>query len=202
VIHLNKEQKVTLIQLQCRAWDYLRAGADNGRAPFTVMQAATIGRGGAPSVRAVVLRHVREAEHLLDFYTDVRSEKAAEVRADPRIALVGYDPEGMIQLRLSGVASVLADGAEKQQAWDASRSHSLVAYRTPCPPGTFIDSPEDGYPAQSDGHDIRLAGYGNFCIVRVILKTFEVLDLSVSAAHKRACFSRTGDEWTSHWIAP
>jgi pyridoxamine 5'-phosphate oxidase len=193
---------VTLIQLQCRAWDYLRAGASVGRAPFTLMQAATIGRSGAPSVRTVVLRRVYEAEHLIDFYTDVRSEKAAEVRADPRIALVGYDPEGMFQLRLEGVATVLAEGADKKRAWDASRLQSLALYRTPLPPGTFIDRPDDAYPGQSDGHDIELAGYHNLCIVRVSLKTLEVLDLSESAAHKRARYSRAKDEWTGQWIAP
>lgn len=193
---------MTLIKLQGRAWDYLRAGAGDGRAPFTLMQAATIGREGAPSVRTVVLRHVHEAEHLIAFYTDVRSGKIAELHADPRIALVGYDPEGMIQLRLEGIASVLAEGPDKQHAWDASRPHSLVTYRTPCPPGTSIERPDDAYAAQPDGHDIRLAGYENFCIVRVILKALEVLDLSVPVAHKRASFSRAGDEWIGNWIAP
>jgi len=199
---LKKEQNVSLLQLQRRAWDYLRAGASNGRAPFTVMQAATIGRRGAPSVRAVVLRHVFEAEHLIDFYTDVRSEKTAEVRADPRIALIGYDPEGMVQLRLEGVASLVTQGADKKRAWDASRLHSLVLYRTPLSPGTSIDCPDDAYPAQADGHGTDVAGYQNFCIVRVSLKTLEMLDLSVPAAHKRARYSRTGDEWTGQWIAP
>lgn len=193
---------MTLIQVQCRAWDYLRAGASDGRAPFTVMQAATIGRSSAPSVRNVILRYVYEAEHVIDFYTDVRSEKAAEIRADPRIALVGYDPEGMVQLRLEGVASVLTEGTDKKRAWDASRLRSLVLYRTPVPPGTSIDRPDDAYPAQSDGHDINLAGYQNFCIVRVSLKTLEVLDLSVPAAHKRARYSRTGNEWEGQWIVP
>jgi pyridoxamine 5'-phosphate oxidase len=193
---------VTLQHLKCRAWDYLSAGVGGGRAPFTVMQAATIGLSGAPSVRTVVLRRVCEAEHLIVFYTDVRSEKVAEIRADPRIALVGYDPEGMVQLRLQGVATVLTEWPDKKEAWEASRAHSLVLYRTSLPPGASIDRPEDVYSTHSDRHDTNLDGFENFCIVQVILRAFEVLDLSTPAGHKRAYFSRAGNEWKGQWIAP
>jgi pyridoxamine 5'-phosphate oxidase len=199
---LWKEQKVRLQQLQDRGWEYLRAGAGSGRAPFTIMQAATISVTGAPAVRTVVLRRAAESESLITFHTDVRSAKVAELRADPRIALVGYDPEHMIQLRLEGVASVITDGNDKKTAWDSSREHSLVLYRTIHPPGTSIGSPDEAYAGQSNLHSTVLAGYENFCIVRVSLKTFELLDLSMPANHKRAHFIHDGFEWKGQWIAP
>jgi hypothetical protein len=33
--------------------------------------------------------------------TDVRSPKIAEIRRDPRVSLVGYDPQAGIQIRLT-----------------------------------------------------------------------------------------------------
>jgi len=39
-----------------RVWAALKAGAQPGRTPFTVLQVATTGLDGAPKVRSVILR--------------------------------------------------------------------------------------------------------------------------------------------------
>ena len=81
-------------------WQSLGA-ATRSRSPFTMMQLATIGMDGAPKVRTIVIRQVDETHSTLSFVTDVRSPKIAEIRLDPRVSLVGYDPQAGIQIRLT-----------------------------------------------------------------------------------------------------
>jgi hypothetical protein len=43
-----------------------------------------------------VIRQVDETHSTLSVVTDVRSPKIAEIRLDPRVSLVGYDPQAGI----------------------------------------------------------------------------------------------------------
>ena len=53
--------------------------------------AASLGLDGAPKVRTVVIRSLDETNGLIRFNTDLRSRKAAEIDADSRVTLLGYD---------------------------------------------------------------------------------------------------------------
>ena len=65
-----------------------------------VMTVATASRAGVPSARMVVLRGVDVRGFV--FYTDYRSAKSADLRENPRAALVFYWRELGRQIRISG----------------------------------------------------------------------------------------------------
>jgi len=142
-----------------RVWAALMTGAQPGRTPFTVLQLATSGLDGAPRVRGVILRSV-DAE-----------------RYEPRVSLIGYDPDAGFQIRLEGKASIDTEGPEKAAAWAACRSHTRALLRRPLPSGTPIAAPTEAAPAD-DGD-----GEGRFALVVVSVIRIDWLDVSGRLCH-------------------
>ncbi|TCW83122.1 pyridoxamine 5'-phosphate oxidase [Burkholderia sp. SRS-46] len=184
-----------------RLWTQLESGVSVQRSPFTMLQAATLGLDGAPKVRTVVLRQVRRAARLLSFHTDMRSEKVAELRRDPRIALVGVDLDGLVQIRIEGIASICTDDAERRAIWQSSRPHTLLLYRAPLPPGTPVESPHDAHPSGDASAPATDDGYANFCLLHVTAARIDFLDLAASG-HRRAVFELRADGYDGRWVAP
>ncbi|CAI9009097.1 MULTISPECIES: pyridoxamine 5'-phosphate oxidase family protein [Burkholderia] len=184
-----------------RLWSCLESGVGTQRSPFTMVQAATLGLDGAPKVRTIVLRQVSRADRLLAFHTDARSEKVAELRRDPRIAVVANDLDALVQIRAEGVASICDDEAQRRAIWQSSRPHTLLLYRAPLRPGTPIESPEKAHVTPSPGDAPSDDGYRNFCLVHVTVTRIDWLELA-RAGHRRAIFDVNDDGYEGRWIAP
>jgi len=191
----------SLTQTYDRLWSCLESGVGTQRSPFTMVQAATLGLDGAPKVRTIVLRQVSRADRLLAFHTDVRSEKVAELRRDPRIAVVASDLDALVQIRAEGVASICDDEAQRRAIWQSSRPHTLLLYRAPLRPGTPIESPEEAHVTPSPGDAPTDDGYRNFCLVHVTVTRLDWLELA-RAGHRRAIFDLNDDGYEGRWIAP
>ncbi|AOJ77614.1 pyridoxamine 5'-phosphate oxidase family protein [Burkholderia ubonensis] len=191
----------SLAHVYDRLWSCLESGVGPQRSPFTMLQAATLGLDGAPKVRTLVLRQVRRAGHVLSFHTDARSEKVAELRRDPRIALIGVDLDALVQIRVEGVASICADEAQRRAVWQASRPHTLLLYRAPLPPGTPIDAPGHAHVAPAPSTASAADGYANFCVLDVAVTRIDWLDLARSG-HRRALFELHDDGYDGRWVAP
>lgn len=178
-----------------RAWRLLEDGAASRHAPFHLVQVATLGPEG-PEARTVVLRGADRAAGTLRFHTDARAPKAAEIAADPRVALVGYDPGLGLQLRMRGRAALHAGAA----AWAASGRSSRVCYRAAFAPSSPVAAPEaaDPTPAMRDPADPD-EGRANFRAVLVTLGSIDWLDLA-SEGHRRARFA--APDWQGAWLAP
>jgi len=191
----------SLTQTYDRLWSCLESGGGTQRSPFTMVQAATLGLDGAPKVRTIVLRQVSRADRLLAFHTDVRSEKVAELRRDPRIAVVASDLDALVQIRAEGVASICDDEAQRRAIWQSSRPHTLLLYRAPLRPGTPIESPEEAHVTPNPGDAATDDGYRNFCLVHVTVMRIDWLELA-RAGHRRAIFDVNDDGYEGRWIAP
>ncbi len=188
-------------------WQCLAAGAGPGQSPFTMWQVATNGAQGMPQLRTVVLRGANEAANTVTFHTDTRSAKVAELRADPRVAMVAVDLVNLCQIRLEGVAEICADEAQRKQIWNSARPHTLILYQAPLPPATPIDHPQQAYITPKSNADAANAatdagnGFDNFCVVHVTLTKIDYLDIS-PAGHQRAIFCRRDGRWHGSWVAP
>ncbi|UEP30061.1 MULTISPECIES: pyridoxamine 5'-phosphate oxidase family protein [unclassified Burkholderia] len=191
----------SLPQTYDRLWSCLESGVGTQRSPFTMVQAATLGLDGAPKVRTIVLRQVSRADRLLAFHTDARSEKVAELRRDPRIAVVANDLDGLVQIRAEGVASICDDEVQRRAIWQSSRPHTLLLYRAPLRPGTPIESPEEAHITPSPGEAPIDDGYRNFCLVHVTVTRIDWLELA-RGGHRRAVFDVNDDGYAGRWIAP
>ncbi|ABI90810.1 pyridoxamine 5'-phosphate oxidase family protein [Burkholderia ambifaria AMMD] len=191
----------SLTQTYDRLWSCLESGVGAQRSPFTMVQAATLGLDGAPKVRTIVLRQVSRADRLLAFHTNAWSEKVAELRRDPRIAVVANDLDALVQIRAEGVASICDDEAQRRAIWQSSRPHTLLLYRAPLRPGTPIESPEEAHVTPSPGEAPADDGYRNFCLVHVTVTRVDWLELA-RAGHRRAIFDVNDDGYEGRWIAP
>ncbi len=181
-----------------RSWAALEAGAAPGRSRFSMVYLATSGLDGAPRLRTVVLRRVDRAAGTAGFNTDLRSPKIAEMRAEPRAALLGYDMEAGFQVRLEGSVRLSPqDGA----AWAAALPRSRICYRHAWAPGAELARPEEGDPTEEmTAPEDADSGLPNFCAVDLQIERLEALDLSATG-HRRALFLAS-EGWAGRWLAP
>lgn len=180
------------------AWRRLEEGAAH-QSGFHTPALATLGRDGAPRLRTVVLRGVDRASRTVRIHCDARSDKAAEIAADPRASLHAYDPEAKLQVRIEGTARLHGQDDVARAAWGASRPMSRVCYGTVPGPGTPL--PGGGAYAQPRDAAAVEAGFPEF---RVIVLTAARLDFLYLArpGHRRALFTWDGEEMGATWLAP
>ena len=178
------------------AWLLLVRGAADRRAAFHTPQVASIGLGGTPKVRTVVLRHADSTSRTLRFHTDLRTAKVAELAQNPRVQMLAYDPGCKIQLRLSGTALAHSGDGPAQSAWARSQPQSQLCYRQDAAPGTPAADP---VALLSPGpHD----GYQNFAAVEITVQEIEWLYLAAQG-HRRARFAWDADgALSATWLAP
>lgn len=180
-------------------WQRLEEAATS-RSAFNFLQLATIGLDGAPQVRTIVLRRCNPQEATLSFETDLRSPKVQEIRNDPRVTLVGFDPTASVQLRLSGEAAVVADDRMRRMVWQSLRNRTLVLFDTPYAPGTIIA--EDGRDAAiQDTPSMSTSAFDRFALVSIVWSRLELLDLSPTS-HIRHAFEQRGDRWVEYHLTP
>lgn len=183
-----------------QSWDRLMDGASPGKSPYSMVQLATVGLDGAPRVRTVVVRITDRATRTVAFHTDLRSPKIAEMQAEPRVTIIGYDMDGGQQIRLAGVAQIHNADSVALAAWGASRTRSLICYHSDLSPGAVLDDPtlaDQPDPAPEDLH----LGLDRFCRVNVTVEEIDWLDLAATG-HRRVRHVWAGDEWRSDWLAP
>lgn len=170
--------------------------ASSARHPLHLVTVATLGDGGGPRARTVVLRGFDAEGRVLWFHTDLRSPKAAEITRDGRVALHWYDAEARLQIRITAEAAVHHGDAVARAAWQASRPMSQACYASPTPPGTPLPAFPAAAPAADDDR-----GLENFAVVRCRFTAVELLALHASG-HERLLVSLAGPVPTRTILAP
>lgn len=112
------------------------AKADRGAAWRTPVIATQDADG--PQARVVVLRDVVPASAELAFHTDRRSPKVDQLRVDPRLQWVFWDPRMETQLRAYATASLHFDDALADTAWSRQHDGTRSVFSTARAPGGFF----------------------------------------------------------------
>ena len=86
---------------------WLETAREAGNLEPTAMNIATVGTGGNPSSRMVLLKKIEEGRLL--FFTSLRSRKAQEIKENANVALHFYWPEVERQVRIEGSSQILAE---------------------------------------------------------------------------------------------
>jgi hypothetical protein len=185
----------TLEDTLAQAFALLSRGVADRRHGFHTPVLATIGAGGAPEARVLVLRGFHAAGRRLRLHTDARAAKVAALEAEPRAALLFYDPGAQLQLRVAGHATLHRDDAVADDAWTGSREFSRMCYAIDPAPGTAVTAPPAA-PLDSG------AGRPHFCVVMLQIHRLESLHLAASG-HRRAGFDwdATG-VLAATWLVP
>jgi pyridoxamine 5'-phosphate oxidase len=93
------------------------------------MTLATVGGTGAPDARMVLLKGF--GSEAFTFFTNLRSAKAAQLRDNPRAALVFYWRELDRQVRVRGPVELLADADSDQYFATRPRDSQIGAWASP-----------------------------------------------------------------------
>lgn len=173
-------------------WQTLARACSDRRSAWRTPILATIGADGAPRARMLVLRAVEVPLRRLTIHSDGRSGKMAELAACPALAMTFYDPRVQFQVRVAGVATVLAEGPDVDRAWDRVPAVSRVNYRTLAPPGSLF--PDCAPPLSDDGRP-------NFRLIRIAVQRFEFLWLAPDR-HRRGAIQWRGDDCERSWLVP
>lgn len=189
-------------EIFAESWDNLVAVKGEAKSPPTI----TVCNNAAEYINAytVVLREASRDNNSLIFYTDLRSEKVAEIKQDNRITIIKYNEEGRVQVILRGTADIYHQNAITQHYWNKDGYKGRRSYLAQPAPSSVINEPEDGleYLNGKEFNETDMDGYENFAVVKVQIQALEFLKLS-REGNRRARFTlNSNNEWQGQWLVP
>lgn len=181
---------------------WLDEAADVGAPAPTAMTLATVGGDGRPSARVVSLKRL-EPEGVV-FTTALWTRKAAELRTNPRVALVFHWPALGRQARIEGRAEVAERELAEELFAERPRSHQLQALVSR--QGEAIED-LDTLRTRLDELRAEMAEDPIPCpadwgAVRIRPDVVEFWSEGDDRLHERRLFQRDGDSWTTALLAP
>jgi pyridoxamine 5'-phosphate oxidase len=177
--------------------------ARDAKAPApAAMTLATVGGGGRPSARVVSLKRI-EAGALV-FTTGLWTRKAAELRANPQVAVVFHWPTLGRQARIEGLAAIAERKVAEELFAERPQSHQLQALVSR--QGEAIEdlaslrSRLDEL--QSQTGDKAIPCPTDWGAIRVTPEAIELWTEGDDRLHERRLFKRNGDSWTETLLSP
>ena len=171
--------------------DDLLQGVKQNDHHFRLATLGTVGLEYLARLRIVKLRNVSD-DLVLTFFTDKRSKKILHIKENPKVSLLFYNPEKMLQLRIEGIAEIIRDKNILGQQWQKVHAESKKDYSTAAAPGSEIGS-------QTAIEYLNDENF--FCSVEINPFKIEYLKLQ-KPDHMRIRFSKESNEWKSEFLVP
>lgn len=153
--------------------------------------------------RIVVLRKSDAENNLVQFHSDIRSDKIAKLEANKNAAMLFYDKEEKIQVRLKVECNINHQNDVTKQSWEKTQHISRKCYLVDNGPGTESIAPTSGLKPELDNFDYSKEkseeGYKNFTVIQCNIKSIEWLYLAAKG-HRRAKFDLENNKET--WLVP
>jgi pyridoxine/pyridoxamine 5'-phosphate oxidase len=171
----------------------LHRGALDHKHPFRYISLATQ-TGIELDLRYVVLREV-DSDMNLYIFSDARTKKVLQARANPKVAFLFYHPKKRVQIRIKGEATVHQQDDVSLAMWSKVQGESKRAYNPVIAPGNRIAHPKEAHqwPGVMDDE--------NFSVIKISPKYIDALQLNAQE-HLRVEFCKANDDWEMNWIAP
>ncbi len=181
---------------------WLDEAVEAGAAAPRAMTLATVGAEGRPSARVVSLKRL-EPEGLV-FTTALWTRKAAELRANPRVALVFHWPALGRQARIEGRAEIAGRELAEELFAGRPRSHRLQAIVSR--QGEAI---EDLGPLRARLDELKAETADDpipcptdWGAIRVRADAIEFWSEAKDRLHERRLFERADDSWAATLLSP
>ena len=189
-----------------RSWRLLKQAINDSTSPARTPVLISVSADGLAQGRTVVLRTFNRQQRQVTIYTDVRSAKVAQLRTQPACTLVAYQPNPMIQLRLSTNAIVNHNNEITQEAWAVMPGPNRCNYLTDPDPGSISVKATDGRPVinakSAPTNDENKIAYSHFSVIVFTINELEWLYLP-RRGHRRAQFVwDRADSLQSDWLIP
>ena len=155
--------------------------------------------------RVVVLREFDSNNMMLNFHTDIRSPKIADLMQNNNSLFVFYDQKLKVQLRIKTISSINNQNIITEKMWERTKLVSRKCYLTQKPPSSVTSLPEDGIDDNLKGKEPTLEesekGYKNFTVVQNQIYQIDWLYLAASG-HRRLKIILKDSAPSFDWIIP
>ena len=153
--------------------------------------------------RIVVLRKSNQKDNIVQFHSDIRSDKIEKLKRNPKAAMLFYDKEEKIQVRLKVECLVNHNNEITKESWSKTQHISRKCYLVDNGPGSESKIPTSGLKPELDNFEFTMEqseeGYKNFTVIQCKIKSIEWLYLAAKG-HRRARFDLENNRNT--WLVP
>ena len=190
------------IEIKKKIWLMLNDAVKNRSSQFRI---PTFICGTADKIdgRIVVLRKSDQSNNLVQFHSDIRSDKIEILKKNPNASMLFYDKDEKIQVRLKVNCVINHKNEITKTSWDKTQHISRKCYLVEKGPGTESDVPTSGLKPELDNFDYTKEqsemGYKNFTVIQCKIKSIEWLYLAAKG-HRRARFDLENNK--DIWLVP
>jgi len=153
--------------------------------------------------RIVVLRKSDQLNNTVQFHSDIRSDKIEKLKKNAKAAMLFYDKDEKIQVRLKIECVVNHNNEITKESWSKTQHISRKCYLVDNGPGSESASPTSGLKPELDNFEFTMEqseeGYKNFTVIQCKIKLIEWLYLAAKG-HRRARFDLENKKDT--WLVP
>ncbi len=153
--------------------------------------------------RIVVLRKSDQSNNLLQFHSDIRSDKILKLKKNKNASMLFYDKEEKIQVRLKVVCAINHNNEITKKSWLKTGHISRKCYLVDNGPGSKSANPTSGLKPELDNFEFTMEqseeGYKNFSVIQCKIKSIEWLYLAAKG-HRRARFEIDNNK--EYWLVP
>ena len=153
--------------------------------------------------RIVVLRKSEQSNNLVQFHSDIRSDKIVKLKNNKNASMLFYDKEEKIQVRLKVQCIINHSNEITKDSWSKTGHISRKCYLVENGPGTESPKPTSGLKPELDNFEFTMEqseeGYKNFTVIQCKIKTIEWLYLAAKG-HRRARFELDNNK--EYWLIP
>ena len=191
-----------LEEIQKKLWSMLGDAVVNRNSPFRIPVFICTDQNDIDG-RIVVLRKSDQNNNILQFHTDLRSQKVNILKKNKNASLVFYDKEEKIQLRVKVICEVNNQNPVSEESWKKTQHISRRCYLTDNAPGSVSERPTSGMISKLEDFDYTMEqsekGYENFTVIKCEIKSIEWLYLAAKG-HRRALFNLENNK--KNWLVP
>jgi len=153
--------------------------------------------------RIVVLRKSDQTNKLVQFHSDIRSDKIEKLEKNKKASMLFYDKEEKIQVRLKVECIINHKNKITEESWAKTQHISRKCYLVDNGPGTESSLPTSGLKPELNNFDYSKVqseeGYKNFTVIQCKIRSIEWLYLAAKG-HRRARFDLENDK--NVWLVP
>ncbi len=189
-------------EIKKKIWLMLDDAVKNRSSQFRI-PTFICGNGDNLDGRIIVLRKSDQSNNLVQFHSDIRSDKIEILKKNPNAAMLFYDKEEKIQVRLKVNCVINYNNEITKTSWDKTQHISRKCYLVDNGPGTVSDFPTSGLKPELDNFEYTKEqseeGYKNFTVIQCKIKSIEWLYLAAKG-HRRARFDLENNN--DSWLVP
>tara|TARA_B110000263_G_C15157430_1_gene440788 strand:+ start:253 stop:852 length:600 start_codon:yes stop_codon:yes gene_type:complete len=191
-----------LSEIKNKIWLMLDDSITNRASPFRI-PVFICGNQNDFDGRIVVLRKSVQSNNLVQYHSDIRSDKIDKLKKNKNASMLFYDKEEKIQVRLKVECIVNHCNEITKESWSKTQHISRKCYLVDNGPGTESKTPTSGLKTELDNFEFTMEqseeGYKNFTVIQCKIKSMEWLYLAAKG-HRRARFDLKNNK--EHWLVP